>query len=74
MDPDLALVLGLTVGAFSVPGMLAAITDGRSRRASAVTILIAAALTFYAFTMKPGGYELSQIPDVFFDVLAGFTS
>jgi len=29
MDPDLALVIGLVLGAFSVPSILSAITDGR---------------------------------------------
>jgi hypothetical protein len=72
MDPDLALTLGLIIGGFSVPSILSAVTDGRAPRASALTILIAASLVFFALATKPGGYELNQIPDVFFGVLARF--
>ena len=72
MDPDLALALGLIVGGFSIPSMLSAVTDGRAPRASALTILIATGLVYYALSVKPGGYTLSQVPDVFFAVLGGF--
>lgn len=72
MDPDLALTLGLVIGGFSIPSIMSAMTDGRAPRASALTILIAAALVIYALVAKPGGYTLAQIPDAFFGVLGRF--
>lgn len=70
MDPDLSLILGLVLGGFSFVGMLSAISDGRGPRASAVTVLIAGGLVLYALATKPGGYSMTQIPDVFFSVVA----
>lgn len=70
MDADLALVLGLVVAAFSIPSMLSAISDGRTPRASMVTILIAGALVLYAAATKPGGYTVDTIPDAFVRVVA----
>ena len=69
MDPDLALTLGILVGAFSIPSILSAISDGRAPRASMVTILIGGALVLYAMSANPGGYEVSQVPDVFLSTL-----
>ncbi len=65
MDPDLALTLGVVIAAFSIPSILSALSDSRAPRASAVTILIGGALVLYAIQTKPGGYTLSQVPDVF---------
>jgi len=72
MDTDLALILGLVIGGFSIPSILSAMSDRRSPRASALTILIAFGLLFYAMTAKVGGYRIDQIPDVFFSVLGRF--
>lgn len=70
MDPDIALILGLILGGFSIVGMLSAISDGRGPRASAITVLIAGGLLIYALVAKPGGYSMTQLPDVFFSVVA----
>ena len=72
MTPDLSLVIGLIVTAFSVPSILSAISSGRSPRASAVTILIAGGLVLYALQTNPGGYTLAEIPDVFARVIATY--
>ena len=72
MDPDLFLVLGIIIAGFSIPSMLSAITDGRTPRASALTILLAGALVLYAIQTKPGGYTLQSVPDAFVNVLAQF--
>lgn len=69
MDPDLALVIGLVLGAFSVPSILSAITDGRAPRASAITILISGGLILLAIESKPGGYSLEEIPNTFVRVV-----
>ena len=72
MDTDLALILGLVIGGFSIPSILSAMSDRRPPRASVLTILIAFGLLFYAMTAKPGGYQIGQIPDVFFSVLGRY--
>lgn len=72
MTPDLSLVIGLIVAAFSIPSILSAISSGRSPRASALTILIAGGLILYALQTHPGGYTLEEIPDVFVRVFATY--
>lgn len=72
MDPDLALSLGLVVAAFSIPSILSAVSDRRSPRASALTILIGGGLVLYAMQTKPGGYTLAQVPDVFVAVVGRY--
>lgn len=72
MDADLAMVLGIIVAGFSIPSVISAIGDGRSPRASMVTILIAGGLVLYAISTKPGGYTLSGIPEAFIHVAARF--
>jgi len=72
MDTDLALILGLVIGGFSIPSILSALSDRRPPRASALTILIAFGLLIYAMTTKPGGYQIDQIPDVFFSVIGRY--
>ncbi|KAE9632514.1 hypothetical protein FEE96_01680 [Parasedimentitalea maritima] len=72
MDTDLALILGLVIGGLSIPSIMSAISDRRSPRASALTILIACGLLYYATATKPGGYQIDQIPNVFFSVLGRY--
>ena len=74
MTPDMYLVLGILVAAFSVPSILSAVSDGRAPRASAITILIAGGLILLAIQTQPGGYTLQEIPDVFVRVIAPFIS
>ncbi|MEM6303727.1 MAG: hypothetical protein AAF744_03350 [Pseudomonadota bacterium] len=71
-DPDLALVLGIVIGGFSIPSILSALSDRRAPRASALTILISGGLILYAINERPGGLTLEQIPDIFVNVLARY--
>ena len=68
MDTDLALILGLILGGFSIIGILGAIAEGRGPRVSALTVLIAGGMVIYALTTKPGGYQMGQIPGIFFPI------
>lgn len=68
LDPDLALVIGLIICGFSIPSMMSALTDGRTPRASALTLLIAFSLLLYAMSQKPSGYSLRDVPDAFANV------
>ncbi|WP_299876525.1 hypothetical protein [uncultured Sulfitobacter sp.] len=72
MEPDLALVLGLVIAAFSVPSILSALADSRAPRASALTVLIGGGLILYALQQNPNGYTMQGIPDVFVRVFARF--
>lgn len=72
MGPDLYLVLGIVIAGFSIPSILAAVSDRRAPRASMITILIAGGLILLAFQTHPGGYTLQEIPDVFVRVIARF--
>jgi len=69
MDPDIMLVAGLVVGVFSVPSIMGALADGRVPRAAAITVMISGGLIVLAIQGQPGGYELSDIPNVFVKVV-----
>ncbi|MGB7240974.1 MAG: hypothetical protein WBC93_02665 [Sulfitobacter sp.] len=73
MDGDLAIILGLVLAGLSLPSILSAVSDRRAPRASAVTILIAGGLILYAMQSKPGGYGLTELPEVFFRVVGQLT-
>ena len=72
MDPDIALVLGLVIAAFSIPSILSALADSRAPRASAITVLIGGSLILFAVVSKPQGYQLDQVPDIFVRVVGQF--
>ena len=74
MDADLALVIGLILGVFSVPSILSAFADGRAPRVAAFTMIASGSLIVWAISQKPGGYDIMNIPDVFVRVLARFIS
>lgn len=68
MSHDLALVLGLVIGGFSIPAIVSAFSDARTPRVASVVIMIAGGLVAWALTTKPGGYTLDEIPEVFVKV------
>ena len=72
MDPDLMFVIGLVVGGFSIPSIMGALADGRVPRAASIAIMVAGGLIVLAVQGKPGGYELSDIPDVFVSVVGRY--
>ncbi len=72
MDPDLCLIVGLGLGVLSMPALLSAISDSRAPRGGGLTLLAAVGLVAYAVLQKPSGYQLEQIPDVFYSVLNRF--
>jgi len=72
LDSELALVLGVVFALLSIPSILSALTDGRSPRASALTILIAGGLIVYAIQTHPGGYGIGDVPHAFVSVVARF--
>ena len=72
MDSDLAMVVGIVLAVLSIPSILSAVTDRRSPRASAITIMIAGGLIFFALRENPGRYSFENLPEVFVSVAADF--
>ncbi len=72
MDHDLALVIGLVVGVFSIPSIVSSVSDRRTPRVAAVALLVGGGLFTWALTQKPGGYQISEIPDVMVQVVARY--
>ena len=72
MDTDIILIAGIVLGALSIPAMLSAISDGNAPRVPVFMILISGAMIVFAFVMHPGGYAISDVPDVFFSVIGRY--
>ncbi|RID93200.1 hypothetical protein D2N39_06045 [Gemmobacter lutimaris] len=72
MNPDLFLVVGIVLAVLAVPAVISALTDGRAPRAASIIVLIAGVLIVFAFTKKPGGYEVRDIPNAFYRVIGQF--
>lgn len=70
MQADLIMVIGVTIAFFAVPALVYAWSEGEAPRSAAVFLLIGLALGFYATTVKPGGFDLMDIP-LAFVVVAG---
>ena len=69
MDSDLLLVIGIILGALSIPALISAFSESRPPRAAAILIMIASVLIVAAIWQKPSGYQIADIPDVFFRVV-----
>jgi len=74
MDHDLALVIGLIIGIFSVPAVVSAFSDRRAPRIAAVVLIVGGGLAAWAITQKPGGYTISEVPDVVVRVIGRYVN
>ena len=72
MDTDLALVVGLIGGVFSVPSVVSAIMESRAPRVAAFALILGGGLVVWAIQEKPGGYKLEQIPYVVVQVIGRY--
>lgn len=72
MDPDLALITGMVFLALTVPSALSALSEWRPPRMAAGLTVSGVGLIAWAAVSKPGGYALSQLPEVFLGVVARF--
>ncbi len=68
------LVIGLVVGAFSIPSIMGSLSDGRVPRAAAIAVMVAGGLIVLAIRDNPGGYALEDIPDVFVSVIGRYVN
>jgi len=62
------MVIGVVVGAFSIPSIMGALADGRVPRAAAIAVMISGGLIALAVQQHPGGYDINDIPDLFVSV------
>lgn len=72
MDADLMFVIGLVVGAFSIPSIIGAMADGGVPRVASIAVIVSGVLIVLAIQDTPGGYKISDIPDVFVEVIARY--
>ena len=72
MDPDLFLVIGITIAILTIPSLLSAFIEGRTPRAGAILILISGTLIVLALKGHPHGYALGDIPGAFYRVVGRY--
>lgn len=72
MDTDLALVIGLIVGVFSIPSVFSALSEGRAPRVAAIALIVGGGLVVWAVSQKPSGYRVDEIPDVIVKVIGRY--
>jgi hypothetical protein len=68
---DVYLVVGITLAVLSIPSFLSAWSSDRSPRVAAIMTMVAGVLLVLALTGRPGGYRLTEVPDVFIRVIGG---
>lgn len=70
MFTDYLLAIGLVLGLFSIPAMLSAYADRRTPRASMSAFILSVAIIALAYARHPGGYAMSDVPNVVVAVIA----
>lgn len=70
VDPDTIFVIGMVIGILAIPALIGAFSESRTPRTAAILVMISAGLIAVAVLQKPGGYKVSEAPDVFFRVVA----
>ena len=72
MDLDVIFVVGLIIGAFSIPALINAFSDSRWPRGSFVALVIGCGMVGFAIWTEPATYTFEQVDDIFVRVLARF--
>jgi hypothetical protein len=70
MEPDVMLIAGLGLAVLSLPALISAWVDKRPPRVGAVVLLTGLGLVAWAVTTRPGGYVLSEIPLLVYEMIA----
>lgn len=70
MPFDLYLTIGLVVLLFAIPSVVSAFSDRHTPRVASIMVLVGGGLVAWAVTQKPGGYVLTEVPEVVIGVLA----
>ena len=74
LDNDLLLVIGIILGALSIPSLLSAFSESRAPRAGAILVLVSGVLIAVAISRHSAGYSFAEIPDVFIRVIGRYTN
>lgn len=70
MATDYLITVGLVVGLFSIPAMLAAYADNRFPRNAMAAFILSAAVITVAFILNPARYSVADLPNVVIRVIA----
>ena len=70
MDTDVILVVGLALAWLGVPLFFSAYAKRRSPLAAVLMLVLGGGCIAWATMTHPEGYALSEVPDVFFTVIA----
>lgn len=70
MDPDIVMTLGIALGLVSFPSLIHNVLhDGRPSKIVGFFCLVSVVVMVIATLNKPGGYDVIELPGVFFSVL-----
>lgn len=70
MATDYLITIGLIVGLFSIPAMLAAYADSRFPRHAMGAFILSAAIIAVALIQNPARYSVADLPNVVIRVIA----
>jgi formate-dependent nitrite reductase membrane component NrfD len=70
MDTDLILTMGIVLLVLSVPSLLSAWVEGKPPRVGGLLILAAFAMIVTATLVRPGGYDLNDVPSIMIGVVS----
>lgn len=74
MNIDIAIVSGLVLLVLSIPAIFSAFSEGRAPRVAAIVMVAGGSLMVWAFSQKPGGFDLAEIPNAIVRVVAMFVN
>jgi len=74
MDPDFLLIAGIILAAFTVPAIMSSISERAPPKMSIFMVIFSIAMIVAAVYIKPGGYRVDEIPDIFFGLLGKLLS
>jgi hypothetical protein len=72
VDPDFLLVIGVCIGALTVPAVISAFSRSEPPRAAALCLLAGGAMVVAAEIQSPMGYKVEDLPRVFGRVIQSF--
>lgn len=68
---DLIMVLGALVLALAFPAMVGAFSRGAPPRAAMLALFAGGVMILYANSSRPGGYSISEMPQIVIKVITG---
>ena len=68
---DLIAVLGVIVIFLAFPAAVGAFSRGEPPRAAMLSLFAGGSMYLYANSMRPGGYSIAEMPQIFIKVISG---